>query len=92
MDAERRNGLWRLRTISSRPVAHLLYWVRLAGPPVGAPPRNAGGSGLRSADLQPAAWMRCPVRTSSVMDPYTQPTCEGTYGVGDTCNVMSCMM
>jgi hypothetical protein len=69
LNAERRSGLCRLRSISNRPVAHLLYWVRLAGPPVGAPPRNAGGSGFRIADLQPAAWMRCPVRTSSVMDP-----------------------
>ena len=69
LEMQWRTGLFRLKMISSRPVAHLLYCVRLAGPPVGAPPRNAGGSGFRSADLQPAAWIRCPVRMSSVIDP-----------------------
>jgi hypothetical protein len=66
---ERRIGLFRLKSISKRPVAHLLYWVRLAGPPVGALPRNAGGLVFGSADFQPAAWILCPVRMSSVVDP-----------------------
>lgn len=69
MQMERRIGLFRLMSISKRPVAHLLYWVRLPGPPVGALPRNAGGLVFIAADFHPAAWIRCPVRMSSDIDP-----------------------
>ncbi len=65
----RRSGLFWLMSISNKPVAHLLNWVRQAGPPVGAQPKNAGGSVSNFADLQPAAWIRCPVKMSSVIDP-----------------------
>lgn len=49
------NGLFLLNRISRRPVTHLFCWVNEAGPPEGEQPRNAGGSGLHSADLQPLA-------------------------------------
>lgn len=64
-----RIGLFRLMSISKKPDAHLFNWVRQAGPPFGAQPMNAGGSISISVDLQPAAWIRCPVNTSSVSDP-----------------------
>ena len=67
------NGLFLLNRISRRPVAHLFCWVSAAGPPEGAHPRNAGGSGRQSVDFQPLACILIPVRTSSVVLPYKQP-------------------
>lgn len=67
-------GQFSLSKISSRPVAHLFCWVIEAGPPVGAHPKKAGGSGEYRMDLQPLLWIESPVRTSSVVDPYIHPT------------------
>jgi hypothetical protein len=64
-----RIGLFRLTNISRSPVAHLLNWVKLAGPPVGAHPKNAGGLVSINADFHPVPWIRCPVNMSSVIDP-----------------------
>lgn len=58
-------GLW----VSQTNPLPILNWVRQAGPPVGAQPKNAGGSVSNFADLQPTAWIRCPVKMSSVIDP-----------------------
>lgn len=64
-----RIGLLLLSRISRRPVAHLLNCVKHAGPPVGAQPRNAGGSGVIDIDLQPMEWILSPVRISAVIEP-----------------------
>lgn len=63
-----------MKRISRRPVDHLFIWVAEAGPPVGAHPINAGGSGVQRTDLQPLLCIVSPVSTSSVVDPYIKPT------------------
>ena len=55
-------------------MAHLFICVAAAGPPEGAHPKKAGGSGVQNMDLQPLLWIISPVWISSVVDPYLQPT------------------
>jgi hypothetical protein len=62
------------KKISSIPVAHLLCWTIDVGPPIGAQPLKAIGSGVHNSDLQPFLCIVSPVCTSSVIDPYIQPT------------------
>ena len=49
------NGLLLEKRVSRRPVAHLFCWINVEDTSEGAQPRNAGGSGLQKADLQPLA-------------------------------------
>ena len=63
-----------VKKISSNPVAHLFCWAIAVGPPPGAKPVKAMGSGVHISDLQPFSCIVSPVSTSSVSDPYIQPT------------------
>lgn len=67
-------GHLEVNKISSRPDDHLFIWVKEEGAPFGAQPIKEGGLVKQDMDFHPFPWIASPVKTSSVADPYIQPT------------------